>query len=154
MSDYDSRPETYEHINNVQEYMLRAISSLQKRALDHDQSKLKEPELSVFNKYTPKLKDSEYGSSEYREYLKGMKLGLDHHYENNSHHPEYYGDEGINGMTLLDIVEMLCDWKAATKRHDTGDIRKSVEINQERFGFSDELKQIFLNTISELEMDD
>lgn len=58
---------------------------------------------------------------------------------------------GINGMSLLDLVEMLCDWKAATMRHNDGDIRRSIEINQKRFGYSDELKAIMLNTLGVIE---
>ena len=58
---------------------------------------------------------------------------------------------GIGGMTLLDLVEMLCDWKAATMRHNDGSILRSIEINQERFGYGDELKQILRNTVSEIE---
>ena len=50
-------------------------------------------------------------------------------------------------MNLIDVIEMLCDWKAATMRHADGDIKKSIEINQKRFGYSDELKAILLNTI-------
>ena len=76
-----------------------------------------------------------------------MKPTLDHHYKFNQHHPEYF-DKGIQGMNLLDIVEMLCDWKSATERHDDGNIFKSIEINQKRFGYSDELKQILLKTIN------
>lgn len=58
----------------------------------------------------------------------------------------------IRGMNLLDIVEMLCDWKAAGLRTDPpGDIRRSIEINQERFGYSDELRQILLNTLPLIE---
>lgn len=53
----------------------------------------------------------------------------------------------IRGMNLISLLEMLCDWKAATLRHNDGDIRKSIEINQRRFGYSDELKQILLNTL-------
>jgi hypothetical protein len=49
-------------------------------------------------------------------------------------------------MNLVDIVEMFCDWLAATKRHNGGDIMKFIVINQERFGFSDDLKAIFENT--------
>lgn len=60
-------------------------------------------------------------------------------------------DRGILGMSLLDLTEMLCDWKAATMRHNDGDIRKSIEINQKRFGYSDELKQILLNTLPAIE---
>ena len=63
------------------------------------------------------------------------------------HHPNYY-DDGIKGMDLVDIMEMVCDWKAASMRHNDGDIDKSLEINQKRFGYSDELKQIMKNTIN------
>ena len=31
-------------------------------------------------------------------------------------------------------------------RHNDGDIMKSIEINQERFGYSDDLKQLLINT--------
>lgn len=62
-------------------------------------------------------------------------------------------DKGLRGMSLLDLIEMLCDWKAATLRHNDGDIRKSIEINQKRFGYSDELKAIFLNTLGVIESD-
>ena len=57
----------------------------------------------------------------------------------------------IRGMNLVQLVEMLCDWKAATMRHKDGDIRRSIEINQGRFGYSDEIKQILLNTLPILE---
>jgi len=49
-------------------------------------------------------------------------------------------------MDLLDLVEMLCDWKAATERHKDGDLLRSIEQNQKRFLYSDELKQILINT--------
>jgi hypothetical protein len=42
------------------------------------------------------------------------------------------------------------DWKAATLRHADGDILKSIEINQKRFGYSDDLKEIFKNTVKEM----
>lgn len=153
MGDYDSRPDTYAHISKVRYGLNRVIHRLLIRAHKHDQSKLEEPELSVFNAYTPKLAKSTYGSDEYKSFLAGMKVGLDHHYAANSHHPEHYAD-GIRGMDLLDLVEMLCDWKAATERHEDGDIRRSIEINQERFGYSDELKQILLNTLPVIEESD
>lgn len=53
----------------------------------------------------------------------------------------------ISRMSLLDIVEMLADWKSASMRHATGDIFKSIEVNQKRYGYTDELKQIFINTV-------
>jgi hypothetical protein len=77
-----------------------------------------------------------------------MGIALDHHYKTNRHHPEHF-ENGIMGMTVIDLCEMLADWKAATLRHDNGDIFKSIDINQIRFGYSDELKQIFINTANQ-----
>jgi len=74
-----------------------------------------------------------------------MQVALDHHYENNRHHPDHFKN-GIQDMNLVDLIEMICDWKAATLRHNNGNIFKSIEISQERFKFSDEIKQILLNT--------
>jgi len=110
-----------------------------------DQTKLSDNEKNVFDIYTPKLKNSTYGSDEYKIFLKEMKVALDHHYENNRHHPEHFKN-GIKDMTLIDIVEMFCDWKAATMRHADGDLVKSIELNKKRFNYSDDLEQIFKNT--------
>lgn len=57
-------------------------------------------------------------------------------------------------MTLVDLIELLADWDAASKRHPDGSIMNSVIINQKRFGYSDELKQIFINTIESKIFDD
>ena len=78
-------------------------------------------------------------------YLAAMGEGLRHHYAANAHHPEHW-ENGVNDMTLVDLVEMLADWKAATERHDDGDLGRSLEINRERFGLSDQLVGILRNT--------
>lgn len=57
---------------------------------------------------------------------------------------------GVNGMTLLDLVEMFCDWKAATERHKDGSLKRSIEINRERFNLSPQLAAILENTRKEL----
>lgn len=146
----DSRPDTYQHIQHVQRLMGRVVRDLLGRAERHDQSKLTSPEREAYDELTPRLAGLTYGSDEYRATLREMKPAIRHHYDANSHHPEHYPD-GIRGMSLLDVTEMLCDWKAASLRHKDGDFRKSIDINQERFGFSDELKAIFLNTLPLLE---
>lgn len=147
----DSRPETYKHIQTVQGFMNSLISNLMNRSLVHDRSKLESPEKEYFDEYTPKLAKCTYGSDEYKQYLEELKPALNHHYLKNSHHPEHYVN-GISGMSLMDICEMLCDWKAATLRHNDGDLKRSIEMNQKRFGYSDELKQILLNTAVELDL--
>lgn len=35
-------------------------------------------------------------------------------------------DSPVNGMDLLDVLEMLVDWKAAGERHKDGCIYKSL----------------------------
>lgn len=142
---YDSRADNLRHSLRVGEYMVQMINEASQRSVKHDLSKTEPPELEVFNEYTSKLRDSTYGSEEYKEFLKGMKPGLDHHYANNRHHPEWHAD-GVNDMTLIDLLEMLADWKAATERHADGDLVRSFEIQKERFGISDQLTRILANT--------
>lgn len=142
---YDSTKDTNDHINRVEDLLVQFSLELQHRGRVHDQSKLQSPEKELFDEYTPKLKGCTYGSDEYKEFLAELKVALDHHYAHNSHHPEFYSN-GMAGMTIMDIVEMLVDWKAASERHADGDIARSIEINQKRFGYPDMLKQIFLNT--------
>jgi hypothetical protein len=140
------------HIAQVRSYLLEIIQELSKRAIDHDKSKLEEPEKSVFEEYTPKLKNTTYGSDEYNQYLKEMKPALDHHYANNRHHPEHFiGKGGINEMDLIDLIEMFCDWKSATLRHADGNLKKSIEHNQKRFSIGDQLTKIFKNTMKYVE---
>lgn len=190
--------ETKKHIARVQELLCVIVDDLARRAAAHDQSKLASPEMEVFDEFTAKLKGCTYGSEEYKGFLAAMKPALDHHYANNSHHPEHYRwrcgvcerrhtntewetapqgpddsglrycatccrhgmiyesylvaetDKGLHGMSLLDVVEMLADWKAAGERHADGCLRRSIEINQKRFGYSDELKMILSNTAAAL----
>lgn len=146
---YDSEKDTLLHIKRVNKLMTEASMELLIRANIHDNSKLKSPEKEIFDEFTPKLKNCTYGSDEYKNFLKEMKVALDHHYKCNSHHPEHY-TEGINGFNLFDLIEMFFDWKAATERHADGNILKSIEINQKRFGISEQLSKILLNTCTYL----
>ena len=153
MTEKDCIKETMKHIMLVRRYITYVTDELEVRSIEHDKLKMENPELEIFKEYTPKLKKSTYGSEEYKGFLKEMNVALKHHYENYRHHPEHF-KKGINDMNLIDIIEMICDWKAASQRHDDGDIMKSVEINQNRFKYDDQLKQILINTVDYLnEMD-
>jgi hypothetical protein len=66
----------------------------------------------------------------------------------NSH---FSTEPDISQMTLIDLIEMLCDWKASTLRHKDGDIFKSLEINKKRFNISDQLYNILKNTMCLIE---
>lgn len=144
----DSTLATLQHSRRVDELLLQVISGIQSRVTKHDLSKMEDPELQIFDEFSPKLKDSTYGSDEYKGFLEEMGSGLRHHYANNRHHPEHYPN-GIEGMTLVDLVEMLCDWKAATERHDDGDLDRSLWIQRDRFHITDQLLSILRNTATE-----
>jgi hypothetical protein len=147
MSEY--RDETIAHINQVAVLLLDAAGELGVRATSHDRSKFSPEEREIFERVTPKLKTLIYGSDEYKESLAELGPALKHHYEANRHHPEHFED-GIVGMNLYDIVEMVCDWMAAVKRMKDGDIDKSLEINRKRFGIDDQLYAIIKNTVDAL----
>ena len=149
MSTYDSEDDTRKHIVLVQECLGAMVARLAHRRAIHDASKLLPPEKPMYDEFTPLLQETVYGSDEYKAMLAKMGPALQHHYANNSHHPEYYPN-GINGMSLLDIIEMLADWKAAGARHSTGNMERSLEINQKRFVISEQLMDVLRNTVREM----
>ena len=141
--------QTIAHINEVALLLDEMVKRLRARARSHDYTKLASPERETFIEYTPKLRDLDYGSPKYKRCLEEMKVALKHHYANNRHHPEHFED-GILGMTLIDLLEMMCDWRAATKRHVTGDIRKSLEHNAKRFEIPEPIQRILENTARDM----
>lgn len=143
---YDSSKDTLLHIRRVSELLHAVIADFAERASAHDASKLENPEKELFDQYTPLLKSTTYGSTEYEDCLSRLKVALDHHYEKNSHHPEHHPD-GICGMNLFDLLEMLVDWKAATERHADGSMENSLDMNVGRFHISHEMYHILKNTI-------
>lgn len=176
---YDSTNDTQQHIRRVRELLFTAYNNLVARGFDHDKSKLGPVEKPIFDSVTPKLRGLTYGSEEYKASLAEMKPALDHHYAHNSHHPEHFQkavciicfadypsphngsclycgngtftqEANMAGMSLLDLIEMLCDWKAAGERHADGSITRSLDVNKKRFGISDQLQAILTNTAKEL----
>lgn len=145
MTTAECQVETTKHIDTVRNYIRIFTDALTTRGVKHDASKLESPEIEVFTEVTPKLAQLTYGSQEYDDSLKELDMALQHHYASNRHHPEHFTN-GIDDMTLIDIVEMLCDWKAASLRQHDGNLLKSIEINADRFGYGDQLKNILLNT--------
>ncbi len=139
--------ETLKHVNEVRENIRQMIIKLDKRGQVHDASKFEEPERSIFAANTPKLAKIEYGTPEYDKLLEEVKPAIEHHYAKNSHHSEHWPN-GINDMDLLDLIEALCDWVAATKRNKNGNIHKSIEFNKTRYGISDQLSSILTNTVN------
>ena len=150
LEEIETNKETFRHILTVRSLLMQVIQDLCVRANKHDLSKLTTPEVDTFTRYTANLKYTEYGSDKYKQCLIGMKPALDNHYSNNSHHPEHY-ENGINGFDILDLVELLVDWKASSLRSKNGNLEKSLEIQKERFGIDNQLYDILKNSISLIE---
>lgn len=146
----ECRVETQKHIEKVRKYIRFFTDKLTTRGELHDASKLETPEVELFAEHTENLGKIEYGSDKYKKELEELAPALEHHYAVNRHHPQYHRD-GINGMNLLDITEMLCDWKASSERQKNGNLLKSIEINAERFGIDKQLMQVLINTAQLLE---
>ncbi len=142
--------ETMRHILTLRTLMAAVSAYLVEKSFEHDLSKLDDPELELFTKFTPLLKTMEYNSAEYKDCMQQLKPALNNHYANNSHHPEHYND-GIEGMNLFDLIEMLCDWKASSLRSKGGNLYKSLEINEDRFNIPTPLVKILYNTLPIIE---
>ncbi len=137
-----------QHKQWVAENMQRAATALFHRAAIHDNSKFEPEEFELYDKLFPELQKYPYGSPELKAVYKQLGSALNHHLKVNRHHPEFHED-GINDMNLIDVLEMVCDWMAASKRSQTG-IDKGLVINKERYGIDDQLFEIIKNTVAML----
>ena len=141
-----TKAETMRHILTVRSLMIGCVQELLIRANLHDESKLSPPEDAAFAVLTPKLAEVEYGSKEYKACLHEIKPAIEHHYQHNSHHPQHHED-GVNGMDLFNLLEMLVDWKAAGFRQVGSSMEKSLEINAKRFNMPKALVRLLENTL-------
>lgn len=139
---------TQSHIRDVQELLEDFESLLHLRGHYHDESKLEEPELSGYGSLHEEIKDLPTGSPAYQAVIEKHKPAVEHHYQNNSHHPQHFPN-GVNGMSLLDVIEMLCDWKASITAVGK-DFATELELNFKRFGIDWQLQDIMRNTCQEL----
>jgi hypothetical protein len=142
---HDSEPSTRAHIREVAARLAVVRAALRRRGRLHDASKLGPAEKPGFDAVAARLTGLVYGSPEYRAVLAEIAPVIAHHHAANSHHPQHYPD-GIAGMDLLDLVEMYCDWAAATLRNPGPDLERSIEINVGRFAIGPQLAAILRNT--------
>lgn len=140
--------DTIDHIQKVQLYLQQMIDDLQGRLLVHDRSKLMPPELDGYAGLKDAVAGLKYGTDEYRAAFAPFNVIIKHHYGANDHHPEHF-QAGIADMDLLQFVEMICDWKAAsTRTSDT--LTPSLDASFKRFGIDEQLALIIRNTVTVL----
>ena len=141
---------TMKHIARVRQLLGEFAVEMIRRGDVHDASKLTEAEtgpLDAMQAVIDKEGQAPFGSEEYRRRTAMLKPMLDHHYANNSHHPEHYPN-GVNGMDLFDVVEMFFGWKAASERGEESAM--SISDACDRFSVSPQLQAILENTADRL----
>lgn len=142
----------YHHKFIVLRFLNTIIQDLIKRGEEHDNSKFTEDEFPELVAAIDELRQFPYGSPEYEKVRKKWWRGFEKHYKKNRHHPEHF-ECGIEGMTLVDLIELLVDWKAATLRstHPTN-ITNSIKIGTEKYNIPPVLVKILENTAKEYKM--
>jgi hypothetical protein len=134
---------TLQHMRRVQHLLCDFAIGLLRRGQHHDDSKLGPVEKPHFDRESPMLSGVDFGSAAYEAALSRLTVALRHHYAHNSHHPEHYPD-GIAGMDLYDLIEMVLDWKASSERRPIVDM--GLEQAFSRFAVEPQLQAIIRNT--------
>lgn len=116
-------------------YLLRELArQFEARADLHDLSKFKLDEFSEFVDINRIAREHAFGSKEYNDSLSGNKA-IALHFSRNRHHPEYH-EGGVNQMNLVDFIEMVCDWIAASRTYGTTKWEDVITEQKRRFDLS------------------
>jgi len=169
--------DTILHISEVRQALEIFESLLRQRGLAHDRTKLEAFEFDAFVKTRPEFKKANYGTPEYEACTEAIKPAIDHHYANNRHHTahrrfvcngcfteydtepdrcdrcgysQFQEETGIEAMTLVDLLEMLADWAAASRRSPDVELEDTLDDAFARYGINPQLARIIRNTIREL----
>ena len=137
---FDTLLETLRHQSDVRAALSEMRADLDRRGFLHDRTKLEELEFWTFTRTRPKFREAEYGSEEYRQCTEEARPAVEHHYAHNRHHVAFHED-GFAGMNLLDILEMLADWKAAAVRSPGLGLRDSLPRAYEKYGIPENMQR-------------
>ena len=146
---FDYLTDTLVHQREVGAWLELIAGELRRRAFLHDNSKLLEPEFSIFVSTREDFKKVNYGTPEYNDLVQRAKPAVDHHYSNNRHHTAYW-QNGINDMTLMDVIEMVCDWLSAEKRSPDKTLEDTLDFAFKKYKIDHQLQMIIRNTIRKL----
>ena len=123
------------HQRQVSILLRQFARMLENRADLHDLSKLSLDEFGGYVEVNRVARQFPYGSPEYKASLKDNKV-IELHFSRNRHHPEHHPG-GVNEMSLIDFIEMVIDWIAASRTYGTTEWEKVIKTQQERFGLTE-----------------
>jgi hypothetical protein len=141
--------DTLLHISEVKENLEQVATLLRQRGESHDRSKLQEFEFDAFVSTREQFKKANYGTPEYQACVDAIRPAVEHHYRNNRHHTDFHAN-GVNNMTLIDVVEMIADWKAASRRSPDKKFVDTLDFAKNKYKIDDQLFGIIENTLKEL----
>lgn len=148
-TDFDVLCDLILHVSEVQENLELVASELRQRGFAHDRTKFQDPEFSAFVSTRERFKTANYGTKEYEDVTAAIRPAIDHHYQNNRHHTAFH-ENGINDMNLIDIFEMLADWKAASRRSPDKDFKDTLNHAFKKYKIDKQLGQLIKNTLKYL----
>ncbi len=141
----------YHHKFIVLKFMNNIIQELMLRAEQHDQSKFNEDEFKIILATAEEIQKHPYGTPEHEAVRQKYAKECAIHFSKNRHHPEHFPN-GVEDMNLMDLIEMLVDWKAASMRNPDGSVAKSLQFAAEKYGISPQLVKILDNTAKACKM--
>jgi hypothetical protein len=148
--------DTRKHQKLVADVMVKSAKEILDRAMLHDRSKFEdavERKSYVEPVYALNTEKVPYGSERYKELTDAMGEGWLHHKANNDHHPEHWAtDHPFEKMNVFQILEMCCDWIAASKRRGNNPILPLARMRKD-FGMTEQLSEVIANTILVLNED-
>jgi hypothetical protein len=112
--------------------------AIERRAIEHDASKMLDDEFSGFARINAVARTQKFGTPEYKASMAAERSTINLHFSRNSHHPErpkllgeaaevqrglpddftYWQARDGASMTFLDVIEMVCDWWGARLGYD------------------------------------
>ena len=141
--------DTIRHVSEVAENLAEMRHDLEKRGIAHDRSKFEAVEFDAFVETRPAFKKANFGTPEYQKCTEATEEAVNHHYANNRHHTDYHSG-GFADMNLLDILEMLADWRAASRRSPDLSFEESLPRAFERYKIPGNMQKHIVNTLKYL----
>jgi len=141
--------DTIMHISEVKENLSEIRSVLEQRGNAHDRSKFTDIEFDAFVSTRPEFEKANFGTPEYKKCTDDIKPAIDHHYSENRHHVKFFKN-GFEDMNLIDIIEMLADWKAASRRSPDLTFEDSLPEAFEKYSIPETMQKHIISTLTYL----
>jgi hypothetical protein len=135
-----------DHREKVAANMSVVAELIQRRGDVHDITKLMSPEVELA-RAADKCLGPRKGLENRRGKCSHVDAFIAAHYCNplNSHHPEHF-ENGVEDMNMIDMLEMLCDWRACC----SGNFSDTLDRGFARFKVSGPLRSLMRKTCKEL----